>query len=109
MFHNINDRVLNKSLTGLVIDLPPGLNRFIIKRAVECKGRERHYRYFSREGYMKFAVAHGLNLEDINQNNSDEDQNSEYIHDPLWGVELLQDGEEENNDDFLPSLSTRER
>ncbi|GBC02145.1 hypothetical protein RclHR1_04480009 [Rhizophagus clarus] len=109
MFHNINDRVLNKSLTGLVIDLPPGLNRFIIKRAVECKGRERHYRYFSREGYMKFAVAHGLNLEDINQINTDENHDSEYIHDPQWGVELLQDDEEEKNDDFLPSLSTRER
>ncbi|CAB4436060.1 unnamed protein product [Rhizophagus irregularis] len=109
MFRNINDRVLNKSLTGLVIDLPPGLNRFIIKRAVECKGRERHYRYFSREGYMKFAVAHGLNLEDINQINSDEDRDSEYIHDPQWGVELLKDGEEEKNDDFLPSISTRER
>ncbi|RIA98286.1 hypothetical protein C1645_870827 [Glomus cerebriforme] len=109
MFRSINDRVLNKSLTGLIIDLPPGLKRFIIKRAVECKGRERHYRYFSREGYMKFAVAHGLNLEDINQDNSNENRNSEYIHDPLWGVELLQDGEEEKNDDFLPSLNTRER
>ncbi|CAG8528472.1 10119_t:CDS:10 [Funneliformis mosseae] len=108
LLRNINDRVLNKSLTGLIIDLPPGLKRFIIKRAVECKGRERHYRYFSSESYMKFAASHGLNLEDINQDNPDDDQKSEYTHDPLWGIELLQDGEEKN-DDFLASLSTRER
>src|SRR4051812_1165699 len=109
MFRNINDRVLNKSLTGLIIDLPAGLKRFNIKRAFESKGKERHYRYFSRECYMKFAVANDLKLEDINQDNSDEDRNSEYIHDPLWGIELLQDDEEERNDDFLPSLNTRER
>ncbi|CAI2169647.1 18759_t:CDS:10 [Funneliformis geosporum] len=102
MLRNINDRVLNKSLTGLIIDLPPGLKRFNIKRAVECKGRERHYRYFSSESYMKFAASHGLNLEDINQENPDDDQRSEYTHDPLWGMELLQD-EEEKNDDFLAS------
>jgi hypothetical protein len=109
MFRNINDRVLNKSLTSLIIDLPPGLRRFIIKRAFESKGKERHYRYFSRECYMKFAVANDLKLDDINQDNSDEDRNLEYIHDPLWGIELLQNDEEEKNDDFLPSLNTRER
>ncbi|CAG8773838.1 34146_t:CDS:1, partial [Racocetra persica] len=109
VFGNMNHRVLTKILERLVKPTPPGLNRFTVKRASEFQGRERRYRYFSLDGYIKFATSNGMALEEGVQQLPENQSSPMYIHDPLWGVEFLQDGEEEKDTDFLQSQECRDR
>ncbi|CAG8585570.1 5903_t:CDS:10, partial [Cetraspora pellucida] len=108
-FGNMNHRVLTKILERLVKPTPPGLSRFIVKRASEFQGRERRYRYFSLDGYIKFATFNGIALDDDLQQLQENQSSSMYIHDPLWGVEFLLDDEEEKDTDFLQSQECRDR
>ncbi|CAG8446026.1 5398_t:CDS:10 [Diversispora eburnea] len=114
-FNNMNHRILTKILDRLVKPPPVNLNRFAIKRAVEFQGRERRYRYFPLQGYKKFSLNHGMKLEAGDEleevDNENEGGHSPLIvslHDPMWGVELV-DGEPEKDEDFLPPIETRER
>ncbi|CAG8676630.1 17581_t:CDS:2, partial [Acaulospora colombiana] len=108
-FNNMNHRVLTKILDRLVIPPPSNLRRFAVKRAVEFRGRERRYRYFSLEGYTKFAVNHGMKLDEEDEKDENQLLSVTPTRDPMWGVELLDDGEVEKDDDFLPSPQARER